>query len=128
MPSKTTRIDLPSGGWVELRDPESIRAGDQEDIMRGCAKPDLDRPLGFGFDVSNGLKCLMIEKWDVPYLQEPTRLPVDAPWQLRELTPPDDRALDQALLPAQQCLFPTPVSIDDKQLEDKASPTTPASV
>ena len=94
--------------------------------MRKVAKPDTDMPFGFVYDVANGLKALMVEKWDVPYLQEPTKIPEDAPWQLGDLTIPDDKALEEALKPAREMLFPAAPSVDDAQLDDKASPTTPA--
>lgn len=121
-----TRIDLPSGGWVELRDPETIRARDQERVMRKVAKPDEALPFGFIYDVTNGLKMLMVEKWDVPYLQKPTAIPEDEPWQLGDLTIADNRVLEEAIQPARELLFPKPASPDDEQLDDKASPTTPA--
>lgn len=121
------RVDLPSGGWVELRDPEEIRAGDQEKLMRGMNKPDEAKPFDFVFDLTAGLKLLMIADWSIPYLSNPTALPQANPKLLRELKLPDNRKLEQALEPARELLFPTPPSPDDEQLDDPASPTTPAS-
>lgn len=121
------RIELPSGGWIDLRDPETIRAGDQDDILRRIGKIDKDKPLWFGLDIATGLKLLMIADWKISYLSDPEALPVANPKLLRELTLPDNRALETALAPARELLFPTPVSVDDEQLDDPASPTTPAS-
>jgi hypothetical protein len=126
------RFDLPSGGWFEIADPETIRQGHMDDILKDAAKPDDDKPFRFGLDVATGLKLLMITAWEVPYLRQPTKLPginphtqlVDA---LRELTIADNRAIEEALKPAQELLFPKKPSPDDDQLDDKASPTTPAS-
>jgi hypothetical protein len=127
------RFDLPSGGWFEIRDPETIRQGDMDDVLRDAAKPDEGKPFHFGLDVATGLKLLMITAWHVPYLSKPDKLPGIDPHTgqvpaLRELTIPDNRAIETALKPAQELLFPKKPSPDDDQLEDKASPTTPASV
>ncbi|HEY2763410.1 MAG TPA: hypothetical protein VGJ13_05270 [Pseudonocardiaceae bacterium] len=121
------RVDLPTdGAWVELRDPETIIAGDQEDLMRQMPKPDEGRPFDFAYDLTTGLKLLMIKDWYVPYLSDPHALPVANPKLLRELRLPDNHKLEEALAPARALLFPTPAEPSDKQLEDPGSPTTPA--
>lgn len=122
-----SRIELPSGGWVELREPDTIRAGDQEDMMRGLPNPDKNRLYGAVVDMATGMKLLMITDWEVPYLSDPKALPGANPRLLRELTLADNRALEKALEPARALLFPANPSPDDEQLNDPGSPTTPAS-
>lgn len=126
--SVVSKIELPSGGWIELREPDTIRAGDQEDMMRGLPNPDKNRLYGAVVDMATGMKLLMITDWEIPYLSDPKALPQANPRLLRELTLADNRVLEKALEPARALLFPTNPSPDDDQLNDPGSPTMPASV
>lgn len=122
------RVDLPTeGAWVELRDPESITAGDLDDLMERLPRPDNDRPAKFAVRMATGIKLLMIEDWHVPYLSDPHALPVANPKLLRELRLPDNRKLEEALESARKMLFPGNAEPSDEQLADPSSPTTPAS-
>lgn len=118
------RIELPSGGWIELRDPEDLRDGDREDIQRRIGKIDTDRPLSFGWDMITGLKLVLIAAWHIPYLPDPDTPPADDPTLLRQLRIRDADTLDPYITKARELLFPKPASLDDH--EDPASPTAPA--
>jgi hypothetical protein len=118
------RVELPSGGWVELRDPEDLRDGDREDVQRRLGKFDAGKPLHFGWDLVTGLKLALIAAWHIPYLPDPDALPADNPALLRELKIRDADALDPYILKAREMLFPKPASVDDH--DDPASPTAPA--
>lgn len=119
------RIELPSGGWIQLRDPEDFRDGDKEDMMRRIGHVDQDRPIDAGYDLLRELKLALIEDWHIPYLSDPQALPIANPKLLRELKIRDSNALEPYVLAARALLFPAPPSPD--QYEDKASPTAPAS-
>lgn len=123
------RIDLPSGdgAWIELRDPETITAGDQEDLMRDIGALDESKPFRWIYDVASSLKLLMIADWNIPYLSDPQALPRANPTLLRELRIADNAALERALESARDLLLPRRPEPSDEQLADKASPTTPAS-
>lgn len=119
-----TRINLPSGGWIELRDPRELKARDKKAIIRNMQPPDEAKPLGFALDVADGLACMLIAAWEIPYLPG-APLPSADPAQLDELTIPDYDAVMDAVRPAQELLFPRPATPDDHA--DPTSPTGPVS-
>lgn len=126
-PAPPKALTLPSGAWVLLRDPEDLNAGDQEDLMKDLSRPNADKPFHFAYDLTTGLKLLMIEDWHIPYLPDPVALPIANPKQLRLLKISDNNVLENALLPARELLFPKRPDNSDAQLDDKSSPTMPAS-
>lgn len=123
----STKIDLPSGGWVQLRDPEMLESGDLDDAMAKLPAPDKDKPFPFATALTYQVMLVMIEDWMVPYLPDPAALPIARPEQLKRLRLTDRRVLETALEPGRALLFPKAPSDDDEQLEDAGSPTTPAS-
>lgn len=118
------RIELPSGGWVELKDPKTLKARDKKAIMKAVrGVPDAENPVGFAVDISDGLIAHMIENWYVPYLEAPS-IPLLDPSVLDELEIPDYDALTDAIKPAQELLFSDAVTPDDH--DKPGSPTPPA--
>lgn len=116
------RLDLPSGGWIDLRDPDTLRRGDRNRVRRAI-KTD-STAGGVLVDTTDALAAVMISAWEIPYLPE-APLPSQAPGILDQLTVADSNALDKALEPANATLFPTPASPD--QHADPESPSAPAS-
>lgn len=121
----TRRVELPSGGWAELRDPHSIRAKHRKRALDGL---NIDRmqakTAGITLDMTDGLIIMMVERWSVPYLPgEGGGSPALAPTLIDELTIPDYDALADNLESARKLLFPQPASVDDRR---PGSPTQPA--
>lgn len=121
------RIDLPSGAWVELRDPEDLESRDLDEAMKDLPRPDTDKPFPFSTQLTYQIMLVMITDWNVPYLPDPQALPIAKPEQLRRLKIADRRALEKALEPARELLFPKAPEPSDDQLEDPGSPSMPAS-
>jgi hypothetical protein len=135
----SSKHDLPSGGWVELRDPNWLRARDRQALMRKIVPEDNDQrdKLTLGFEAVNEIAALMITGWSLPYEPEPvvaedgTETP--RPWTLPkndvsildELLAPDAMKLEELLEPARAVLMPSKPSPDD--VDDPASPSGPAS-
>jgi hypothetical protein len=120
----TERLELPSGGWVEVADASKIRAKHRKRVLDQL---NIDRmqskTIGSGLDVVDGLMLMMIDKWDIEYLPGVAR-PMDWPESIGELTIPDYDALSAAMEPARKVLFPDPVTVDDHA--KPGSPTLPA--
>ncbi|MEU6347235.1 hypothetical protein ABZ883_40585 [Streptomyces sp. NPDC046977] len=113
------RTALPSGAWIELRDPATLRRGDKKRIMKGVQS--LDAELGVVYDLSDGLLQVLTIAWsyDLP-------LPSESPESLDLLPIEDDQALLDLLEPAQKLLFPQPPEATPAQRADPASPTEPS--
>jgi len=116
------RIELPSGGWAVLRDPRELRGGDKEDVLRNIEDP--DHAVGAGLDMVAGMVCMLVVRWEVPYLPE-APLPRDVPKILRQLTIPDYDAMIACARPAMNLIFPKPPTPEDAG--KPGSPTPPAS-
>ena len=120
--ASSSKEELPSGGWVELRDPNWLRARDRNQLIRQVTSLDDSMPLGDkAIHTLNALAALMIVDWKLPYEPEPTEdgttvawsLPKTNPDILEELTAPDAARLQELLEPAQRVLMPTRPSPDD---------------
>lgn len=119
----SNRVELPSGGWAELRDPKEIRAKHRKRVMDQLNIERMQSGVGgIAFDMSDGLILMMVEKWDIPYLPGVVR-PIDSPDSVDELTIPDYDALTDRLEPAREAIFPTPATVD--QAGVPGSPTLP---
>lgn len=119
----STRIELPSGGWAEIKDAKQIRAKHRKRVIDQLNMDRLQASTpGVAFDMVDGLIMMMVEKWSVPYLPDCAR-PVDDPTSVDELTIPDYDALSDALQSAREVIFPTPVSVDGAGTP--GSPTRP---
>lgn len=70
----TTRVELPSGAYAELRDPGSLKAKHRKQIAR--AMSDADRVGGFAVDMVDGSLAVLIVDWDVCDPDTGERLPL----------------------------------------------------
>lgn len=117
-----SRIELPSGGWAEFRDPREVRTRDRKRALSGV---DANGPqLVMGLDMLSGLAVMLVDKWTVPYAPFGgavfTGITFD---QIDDLIPGDTDALTRACQPAQRLLFPEMPSPDNMK---PGSPTQPA--
>lgn len=133
----TTKHDLPSGGWVELRNHNYLRGKDRKALMRQLnpSADDLRPAIDRGFEAIDILTAMMIVGWSLPYEPEPLdngdgtttarawTLPKDDPTLLDELMAPDSAALEKLLAPARAVLMPSAPSPD--QSGDPESPSGP---
>lgn len=133
----TTKHDLPSGGWVELRNAHWLRAKDRNALMRRIVPEDADSKskIDLGFEALNEIGALMIVAWSLPYEPDPEpgpdgtdqarswTLPKNDPSILDELLAPDAVALEDLLAEARKVLMPQGPSPD--QSDDPESPSGP---
>jgi hypothetical protein len=118
--STTERVTLPSGNWVQLRDPKTLRRGDKKRAMRGVA--DVDHVMAMAYDITDGLLEVLIIDWSYPLPK-----PSESPQSLELLPIEDDEALMEAIEPARRLIFPNkPDPADPEQRADPASPTEPS--
>jgi hypothetical protein len=116
------RIDLPSGGWAQLRDPKTLRAKDKKRAMTNIA--DHEKLIAAGYDLTEGLIAILVTAWEIPYLPN-APVPSEEIGLLGELEIADYESLVEACAPAQKILFPQAASLDDADVA--GSPTGPAS-
>lgn len=118
--STTERVALPSGAWIQLRDPKTLLRGDKQRVLRAMKDTD-DSQVGQALDLINGLLTVLIIDWSyalpIPSVQFASLdlLPTD-----------DDDALSEAVEPARALLFPD--KPDPKDAKNPASPTEPSAV
>ena len=116
--STTERIKLPSGAWIQLKDPHTLRRGDRQQVLRSVQ--DTENTMGRGLDMVNGLLKVLVIDWsyDLP-------IPSVSSGSLDLLPLADDDAITEAIEPIRKMLFPEkpdPV----KDAKDPASPTEPS--
>ncbi|MEV5472737.1 hypothetical protein ACIRH0_04170 [Streptomyces sp. NPDC093675] len=117
------RITLPSGAWVELRDPATLRRGDKKTALRMVPiSEDAELTLATQLEMSDGVFAVMITGWsyDLP-------LPVTAA-SLELLPMEDGAALEEhpSIEAAHKLIFPEQAKKTPEQLADPASPTEPS--
>lgn len=116
------RLELPSGGHVVLKDPTTLRAKDKKKVLKGIQ--DIEKQVAAGLDIVDGLICMLVESWDLPYLPN-APIPAVSIGMTDEMTIPDYDALVEAVGPAREVLFPGSPDVD--KVDDPASPSGPAS-
>lgn len=116
--STTDRFPLPSGGWVQLRDPHTLRRGDKQKALRAVRDTE-NGDVGAALDLINGLLTVLIVDWSYPF-----PIPSETPASLDLVPLEDDDALGEAVEPARALLFPG--KPDPKDAADAASPTEPS--
>jgi hypothetical protein len=116
--STTERVPLPSGAWVQLRDPHTLRRGDKQRAMR-AVKDTEGGELGQALDLINGLLQVLIIDWSYPL-----PIPGESPASLDLVPLEDDEALSEAVESARQLFFPE--KPNPKDAKDPASPTEPS--
>lgn len=111
-----SRVELPSGEWAELRDPDTIKAGDRKRVIIGMG--DVDTMAASIYQTMEAVLSLSIEKWS---FDRP--IPSEDPHSLDELSIPDWDALAEAAKPIEQALFPDfSIKVDGGKLVE-GSPT-----
>lgn len=113
------RITLPSGAWVELRDPSTLLRGDKKKVMRGVE--DFDRELAVIYDLTDGLLQVLVTAWSYAL-----PLPSESPASLELLPLADDERLMEITEAARNLLFPGKAEASPEQVADPASPTEPS--
>lgn len=116
--STTERVKLPSGGWVQLRDPKTLRRGDKQRAMRAI-KDSEGGDVSASLDLLNGLLTVLIMDWSYAM-----PVPSEAAGSLDLIPLEDDEALNEAIEEARAILFPN--KPDPKDAKDPASPTEPS--
>jgi hypothetical protein len=116
--STTDRVTLPSGAWVQLRDPQTLRRGDKQKALRAVNDTE-GGDVGAALDLINGLLAVLIIDWSYPF-----PVPSETPASLDLVPLEDDDALSEAVEPARVLLFPG--KPDPKDAKDSASPTEPS--
>lgn len=116
--STTERIKLPSGAWIQLKDPHTLRRGDRQKVLRAVQDP--ESLMASGLDMVNGLLQVLVIDWSYAL-----PIPSESPGSLDLLPLEDDDAITEAIEPIRKMLFPEkpdPV----KDAKDPASPTEPS--
>lgn len=135
----TTKHDLPSGGWVEIRNHNYLRGKDRKAMLRKLNPTAQDdrAPLERGLEAMDILAGEMITAWKLPYEPEPVdngdgtttarpwTLPGTNPSMMDELMAADSVKLEELLGPARKVLMPQAPSPD--QSDDPESPSGPLS-
>lgn len=122
------RHTLPSGGWVELRDPTTLKARHTKAVMRSIKEFDQSQPVEAGLSMTDGLIALMVEAWELPYATDdgrPWALPKDDVSMVDDLSAADYMRLTNLMKPAQEVLMPG--NPDPSDYDNPDSPTVPAS-
>ncbi|MER8030743.1 hypothetical protein ABTZ78_17490 [Streptomyces bauhiniae] len=119
----TTRVALPSGQWVELRDPATLLRGDKKRALKMVAFDDEGAfTLGTQMDMSDGVIAIMVNAWSF-------NLPLPATAEVLDLLPiADGVALEElpAIVEAHKLLFPQEPEKTEVQVADPESPTVPS--
>jgi hypothetical protein len=124
------RHTLPSGGWVEFRELDTLRGKDSKAVTRQI---DPENPMESALSVTDELIVLMVTAWEFPYPAPDGNsvwpLPSTTPMHMRtltdEMTAADYTRLQQLVDPVRKLLMPKAPSPDD--YDQPGSPTVPAS-
>lgn len=135
------RLELPSGGWVEMKDPNFLRGKDRDALIRQLnggsnGKIDVNDPdatMDAGLRAVKIMAGIMITGWHLPYDPDPADDGTPRPWVLPsvdytimdELYAPDVVLIEEELKVAQRVLMPQKPSPD--QHADPESPSGPES-
>jgi hypothetical protein len=129
----TERHQLPSGGWLDMTDPERMRAKDLRRITLAARVGADDGNMAVMFRVTDHLAATLFTDWKLPYPPSDTDDGQPRDWVLprvdlamvEELEPADYNKVRKLLEPAVKLLFPG--DPDPSDYEDESSPTGPAS-
>lgn len=109
------------GGWVELRDPRELKAGDKKRIMRKIKNA--DQAIAAGLDVIDGLIAMLVVNWQLPD-GVVLPLPSESIDSIDLLPIADYDRLCELVTPAQELLFPS--APNAATAGDPGSPTPPS--
>lgn len=114
------RIDLPSGGWADVKEWDQVRGVKR--AIRGVQ--DSDMRLGERANAAHtALMAKIVTAWELPYLPG-APLPSEDPAVVDDLDDDDNDALEKHLEQVWERIQGKPVTPDD--VDDPASPTAPA--
>lgn len=119
-----TRHNLPSGGWVELRDASELKAKDRKRVMRNLGDPQEGHVMASVVDMTDGIIATMVTAWELPYLLD-APLPSVQIDVLDELELADENVL-QKLTEGAAKMFQSG-GVDPSEYDNPDSPTVPAS-
>jgi hypothetical protein len=131
----TEKHDLPSGGWVELKNPNWLRTKDRNALVRKIQEGKTDSDVDRGITSIRQMIAMLVVSWSLPYEPDPVDngdgtttarpwvLPSTDPAIVDELLVTDGNALEKLLEPASRVLNPKAPSPDDT--EDLESPSGP---
>jgi hypothetical protein len=131
----TEKHDLPSGGWVELKNPNWLRTKDRNALVRKIQEGKTDSDVDRGITSIRQMIAMLVVSWSLPYQPDPVDngdgtttarpwvLPSTDPAIVDELLVTDGNALEKLLEPASRVLNPKAPSPDDT--EDLESPSGP---
>lgn len=116
----TTRVDLPSGNFVELDDPHSLKTKQIKKVLGSIS--DSDKDIQSSFEVIEALANLLISNWSFghPVPSQPPNFTVED--VVDDYA--DYKALTAALQPAVDMIKGVAPDVDDHR--DPASPTSPS--
>lgn len=125
------RLELPSGGWVEFDDPDHLAGEDQRRLVSTLDDaPETGAGYVAALDTAQGIACLLIQSWHIPYTPRGTDYPageVPVPsndWPLLgKLRLSDYNAILTHIRPVARLLFPAAPTPD--QATVPGSPTVP---
>jgi hypothetical protein len=106
-------ITLPSGATVKLRDAESLLIKDRNKVMSIANN---EEGAMMTIALQNGLMAVMVVEWSFDLIPPNIRLA-----SLEELTPKDYDALLEAVVHAQDFLFPSITGTEVNEQDPKAS-------
>jgi hypothetical protein len=121
------RYNLPSGGWVEIRDPKLLKARDRKTVMRSMQDPEEGHMLTFAVDMTDGIAAVMVEDWKIPYLPDDAPLPSQNLAILDDLSIADESALQALPEMLEAAKLFKPGKPDPSDYDNPDSPTEPAS-
>lgn len=130
-----TREELPSGGWVEMRDPMFLRTKDRDQLIRQVQSADRKElsEIDQGLLGGKELAALLITAWHLPYQPDDNEDGTPRSWTLPkndvtildELYVSDWAVVEEHLKVASKIINGGKASPD--QHEDPASPSGPES-
>ncbi|MDT0435603.1 MULTISPECIES: hypothetical protein [Streptomyces] len=117
------RHALPSGNWVELRDPADLRRADKKRALKlvGLAE-ESELTLATEVEMADGVICMMIAAWS---FELPMPATADS---LGLLSLADSAAVEKLpeIKAAHKLIFPEQAEATPEQVADPESPTEPS--
>ena len=125
----SVRHELPSGGWVEIKEASELRAKDRKAVLRQIADPEEGHRMATVVSMTDLIAATVIIAWELPYLPgaDIPQIQLD---NLDELEILDENAVQAAIEPLVKLFSPQAPSPDDTENADGTpnleSPTVPS--